>query len=99
MHRRALTVLAAVALLAGCTTRPAARPGTAPVGALPSAEDIVAALEQRRGAVRSLRAMARLSYASPEETRKAKQLVIAERPDRLRFEIFSPFSSTTSAWM
>jgi hypothetical protein len=93
MRRRALTVLATVALLAGCTTRPAPRPGTPQVGALPSAEDIVAALEQRRGAVRSLRAMARLSYASPEETRKAKQLVIAERPDRLRFEIFSPFGA------
>ena len=42
---------------------------------------------------RSVRAMARLSYTSPEESRKAKQLVIAERPDRLRFEIFSPFGA------
>ena len=37
--------------------------------------------------------MARVSYSSPEESRKAKQLLIAARPDRLRFEILSPFGT------
>jgi outer membrane biogenesis lipoprotein LolB len=93
MRRRALAVLATVALLAGCASRSAPRPETAPVGTLPSAQHILDALAQRRKAVRSVRAMARLSYTSPEESRKAKQLVVAERPDRLRFEIFSPFGA------
>jgi hypothetical protein len=30
---------------------------------------------------------------SPQESRRARQLVVAERPDRLRFEIFSPFGA------
>jgi hypothetical protein len=41
--------------------------------------------------VRGVRA--RLRYSAPEESRSAKQLVIAERPDRLRFEILSPFGA------
>jgi outer membrane lipoprotein-sorting protein len=93
MSHRALAVLATVALLAGCASRSAPRPATAPVGTLPSAQHILDALTQRRQAVRSVRAMARLSYTSPEESRKARQLVVAERPDRLRFEIFSPFGA------
>src|SRR5262249_47684521 len=59
----------------------------------PSAAQVFAALAERRDQVRSVRALARLRYTSPEESRSAKQLVLAERPDRLRFEILSPFGA------
>lgn len=97
MRRPAIAVLATVVMLAGCTPRSPSRPVAAPRGsdgtALPAAGEIFDALAQRRAAVRGVRALARLSYTSPQETRKAKQLVIAERPDRLRFEILSPFGT------
>jgi hypothetical protein len=82
-------------MLAGCASRSTPRPAAPASGeaGLPTAQQIFAALDQRRAAIRSVRAMARLSYTSPEEARKAKQLVIAERPDRLRFEILSPFGT------
>jgi outer membrane biogenesis lipoprotein LolB len=91
--RPALALFAAALLLGGCATRAAPRPGSAAIGALPAAQRIFDALAQRRAAVRSVRAMARLSYTSPDESRKAKQLLIAERPDRLRLEILSPFGT------
>src|SRR5262249_13156660 len=84
--------VAVLVLLGGCAARTAQAPSL-PSGPLPSAARVFAALEQRRASVRSIRAMARLHYASPEESRSAKQLVIAERPDRLRFEILSPFGA------
>lgn len=93
MRRRALAVVATVALVAGCTPRATPGPQAAALGSLPSAEQIHTSLEQRRSALRGVRAMARLSYTSPELSRKAKQLLIAERPDRLRMEIFSPFGA------
>lgn len=96
MRRRAIAVFATVVLVAGCTSRSAPRPlpaGTDQAVALPAPAQILDALAQRRAAVRGVRAMARLSYTSPEESRRAKQLVIAERPDRLRFEILSPFGA------
>ena len=92
MRRAAIAVLATAVALAGCTPRPAPRP-PAPRGALPAAEQLDAAVAARRAALQSLRAWARLSYESPEESRKVKQLLIAERPDRLRMELFSPFGA------
>lgn len=89
----AIAVLATAALLAGCAARSTPRPPAAPLGSLPDAQRILGALAERRSAVRGVRAMARLSYSSPEESRRAKQLLIAERPDRLRFEILSPFGT------
>jgi len=89
-------VLAGVAvglLLNGCAARSVPRPAGTEIGALPTAQHVLDVLAQRRAAVRSLRAMARLTYTSPEESRKARQLVIVERPDRLRFEILSPFGA------
>lgn len=92
MHRAAIAVLVTAVALAGCTPRPAPRL-PAPLGALPSAEQLDAAGDARRAALRGLRAWARLAYESPQEARKAKQLLIAERPDRLRMEVFSPFGA------
>jgi len=80
-------------ILAGCAARAPHAPPAGPGGPLPSAAQIDDALAQRRAAVRSVRALARLRYSAPEESRSAKQLIIAERPDRLRFEILSPFGA------
>lgn len=93
MRRPGIAVLAAVVLVAGCASRSALRPVPAPAGTLPGADAIFAALAQRREAVRAVRAIARLSYSAPDESHKAKQLLVAERPDRLRFEILSPFGA------
>ncbi|MBX3025099.1 DUF4292 domain-containing protein [bacterium] len=91
MQRAAIAVLATAVALAGCGVRPAPRPPspTAPV----DATAIVAADATRRAALRGLRAWARLSYQSPDASQRAKQLLVAERPDRLRLEIFSPFGA------
>ena len=86
-------VLSALLLLTGCAARPAPRPAEVAIGALPAAPRILAAVAERREAVRGLRAMARLSYSAPDESRRVKQLVIVERPDRLRFEVLSPFGA------
>ena len=92
MRRAAIAVLATALALAGCTTRPAHRPAT-PGGVRADADAIVAADVARRSALRGQRAWARLSYESPQESHRAKQLLVAERPDRLRLEIFSPFGA------
>ena len=92
MRRAAIAVLATAVALAGCSIRPAPGP-PAPAGTLVDAPAIVAADAARRAALRGLRAWARLAYESPDESHKAKQLLVAERPDRLRLEIFSPFGA------
>src|SRR5512143_544694 len=92
MRRAAIAVLATAVALAGCSIRPAPGP-PAPAGALVDPSAIVAADAARRTTLRSLRAWARLAYESPDESHKAKQLLVAERPDRLRLEIFSPFGA------
>ncbi len=91
--RTAVAALATVVLLAGCATRPAPGPVAGFAGPLPTAAQLAAALDARRAQVRALRAWARLRYTAPEESRSAKQLLIAERPDRLRLELFSPFGA------
>jgi hypothetical protein len=93
MRHAAIAVLAAAMLLAGCAARPPSRPAPAPIGTLPTAQRILDSLAQRRAAVHGLRAMARLRYVSPEESRTVRQLVVVERPDRLRVEILSPFGA------
>jgi outer membrane biogenesis lipoprotein LolB len=91
MRRAAIAVLTTAVALAGCSTRPAPGPPAA-AGTRVDAASIVAA-DARRAALRSVRAWARLAYESPDESHRAKQLLIAERPDRLRMEIFSPFGA------
>jgi len=92
MRRTAIAVLVTAVALAGCAVRPTPPPIAGPT-TLPSAAALSAALEARRAALRGLRAWARLSYESPEQSRKAKQLLVVERPDRLRLEVFSPFGA------
>jgi outer membrane lipoprotein-sorting protein len=92
LARRRGAAMALLALLAACATR-VSPPPSASGGPLPSAAQAFDALEQRRASLRSLRAMARLRYTSADESRTAKQLVLVERADRLRFEILSPFGA------
>jgi outer membrane lipoprotein-sorting protein len=60
---------------------------------LPQLAEVMRAVETRRDSIQSLRAVARMQYTSPDESRKAKQIIIAERPDRLRLEVLSPFGT------
>lgn len=92
MRRPVIAVVATVVMLAGCTARPAPRPIGA-AGPLPSAGAIAAALAERRAAVHSLRALAKLAYSAPEDSGSARQILIAARPDRLRMEVLSPFGA------
>jgi hypothetical protein len=78
--------------LAACAPRQASPPPPEPAsGALPRESVLVDSLAARREAIRGLRAWARTTYTSPSESRGARQLIIAERPDRLRLEVLTPF--------
>jgi outer membrane biogenesis lipoprotein LolB len=89
MRRRALWPVA-LSLLCACPLRPAAPPPAWRADATVHAEDLLRAVETRRAHVRTLRALARTAYISPAERRRAKQVILAARPDRLRFEVLSP---------
>ena len=95
MRRAAIAVLATVLALAGCAAR-------APRYALrrrfrrlfpAAATSSQRSMAERRAAVRSLRASPGSATRPPDESRSAKQLLVAERPDRLRFEVLSPFGT------
>jgi hypothetical protein len=77
-------------VLAGCTA--AAVPVRPPLPDLAAAE-LEAVLAERRDSVRSLRSEATIAVTSPERSGTARQFLIAERPDRLRVEVFSPFGA------
>jgi len=84
-----------LALIAGCTAHLATAPHPAPAErhGQPTTADLVSAAATRRLAVRSVRAQARLQYTSPVESQRAKQILLAARPDRLRLEVLSPFGA------
>ena len=93
MHRL-LGALLAAGMLTGCAARqPPDRPARYVEEHLPEADDLLQSLAERRAALHSLRTLARLTYTTPEDSRRAKQLLVAERPDRLRFEVLSPFGT------
>lgn len=93
MRRLSLGVaLVALSLLAACG---ASRPTTvfrAP-DTLPDAAQLNDALESRRGAVRSLRALARLRYRDLEASNTSREAIAVARPDRLRVEVLSFFGA------
>jgi len=96
VRRQFIAALTAVTL-AGCALREPPKP--TPVEGLGAdasvlAGRIVDSLQARRGRVRSLRSLAQLTYrASGQATQRAKQVIIAQRPDRLRFEVYSLLGS------
>ncbi len=94
MRGRVVCGAVAVAVLAGCPARPPARPSAIePIAELIPQAELVHALAVRRGALHSLRALARLRITAPELSRSARQVIIAARPDRLRLEVLSPMGT------
>ncbi len=91
---RHLALAAAVAALAvGCAARQELPLPSAVSGPVPQAAELVRALAARRAAIHSVRALARTSFTSPEESRRAKQVIVAARPDKLRLEVLSVFGA------
>ena len=90
---RCLAVLSVCALAsAGCAVaRQPAPPAIAPP--LPDAATLSQVIERQRLARTSLRALARVSYSGPEDKGRARQVVLVERPARLRFEVLSALGS------
>lgn len=69
-------------------------PAAPPVGSVTvDAGEILQALDARREAVWGVRALAKMAYHSPETSRHARQVILAARPDRLRWEVLSPFGT------
>lgn len=89
--RRALLGVVCIAATAACAPRQPGRPALTVAGPIPSAQEVLSALDAKRQSVRSLRALARFRYVSATEKRRAKQVLLVSRPDRLRCEVLSPF--------
>ena len=92
MRRWAVAALAALAL-AGCSPRRFEPPSPATSIDLPAGSDLLGSLRARRDSIRGLRALARLTYTVEGDSRRARQILVAERPDRLRLEVLSPFGT------
>lgn len=88
----AVAALAAMAV-AGCAPRRAEPPPPATSLELPNGADLLGSLRARRDSIRGVRAVARMSYTVGGESRRARQILVAERPDRLRLEVLSPFGT------
>jgi hypothetical protein len=76
----------------GCGPRRPVVPA-APAGPLPSAATLNAVVHDLQAARTGLRALARVSYVDPDSHGSARQVVLAERPDRLRLEVLSPLGT------
>lgn len=76
--------------------RAPARPGGP--AALPSAADLHEALEARRTAVTSLRALARVRISDPGGTVSSRDAIVVERPDRLRVDVLSALGPAALAF-
>jgi outer membrane lipoprotein-sorting protein len=93
MRRLALGALVALCT-AGCSPRRATLPEpSVSLAPLPRREDVLRSLSERRTAVQSLRTLARTTVTADGDSYRARELIIAARPDRLRFEVLSPFGS------
>jgi outer membrane lipoprotein-sorting protein len=85
-------LLLLVALLAGCTglrVRPTP-PRTVPPEAV-SAESLLRGVDNRSASLHSFRALADMHYVGPKDKLAVKEIVVVERPDRLRIEMMSAF--------
>lgn len=60
---------------------------------MPSVEQLQANINARRQIVHSLRALARIQYRHPEGTNTSREVLIVQRPDRLRVEVLSLFGA------
>jgi hypothetical protein len=81
-------IVAGLCLLSACAAKQPALVFRAPE-TLPEAEHLHEAIESRRSAVHSLRALARLHYRDPETSNTSREAIAVARPDRLRVEVLS----------
>jgi hypothetical protein len=89
MRRALLAIALAMACFtAACAPRRPATVFTAP-DALPEAATLTTAIADRRNAVRSIRALARLHYRDPDASNTSREAIAVARPDRLRVEVLS----------
>lgn len=70
------------------TVFPPPRP---PIADSIGAGTLLARLEQREEEIRTLRGLATMRYESPTERVQVQEVVVVERPDRLRLEMISTF--------
>ncbi|MGH7820248.1 MAG: LolA family protein, partial [Candidatus Binatia bacterium] len=62
-----------------------------PIAGTVRSRDLLARLEARYRAVRSFRALADMQYRDPSERIQVREVIVVERPDRLRIEMISAF--------
>jgi hypothetical protein len=82
-----------VTLISGCAAlrgRPPPVTAEAPVKPV-SAQTLLADLDARSAAIRSFRALAEMRYVGPRDKLAAKEVIVVERPNRLRIEMMSAF--------
>lgn len=89
---RAVTAVLLAVVASGCFAARSVPPPLPPTG-LPSAERLLAGLEQRREQLQGLRSLARLRYRSPNGSENARNALAVQRPDRLRIEVLSVIGS------
>lgn len=83
--------VAALGLVSACGAR--RQPEFRAPEFLPEAAQLHAALEKRRAAVHSIRALARLRYRDTETSNTSREAIAVSRPDRLRVEVLSFFGA------
>lgn len=93
MWRHAAAALLIAGVLSACAPRGAPRPPALGSPTLPEIGDLLDTVRARRASIRGLRAVARIAYSTGDDSRKARQILVAERPDRLRLEMLSPFGT------
>ncbi|MGH7858997.1 MAG: LolA family protein [Candidatus Binatia bacterium] len=62
-----------------------------PIAATIRSRDLLSRLESRYRAVRSFRALAEMQYRNPRERIHVREVILVDRPDRLRIEMISTF--------
>jgi len=79
-------------LIGGCAGKqPVPRP--AAPEQLPTVFEIDSLLTERRNALRSVRALARLQYRHPDGSSSSREAIAISRPDRMRVEVLSLFGA------
>jgi len=90
---RCLFLAAVLASVAGCATlKPSAEPEVFPDERRPI-DDLLRYLAQRGAAFKSLRALAGVRYEGPDGRHSFQEVVLIERPDKLRLETLSPLGA------
>jgi outer membrane lipoprotein-sorting protein len=85
---RAAGIIASCLALFACKPQPVKPIDTRP---LPAPADALAELRQRRGELKNLRALAKVTYFGPKGRVRVKAVLVAERPKSFRVETISPF--------